>query len=428
MDYRTSTSAIFGRYSKENPATTNPGYLPAPAIGGGPGYPGLTLAPGNQVVLGYGRSIGATKYYEIRVGFSRLLESIIDAGTAFGNIAEKLGIPNANAGGAPGLTNLSISGTAALGDGNGSVQKVNNLWEVDQAFSWVKSSHELKFGFNWMSTRFAFFTPPHPNGTYSFNGSYTGYGLADFLYGRPISSQVDVTKFFDLKRYRPTFYVQDNWRVTSKLTLNLGLRDELVTPWKERHNRLAVFDPSNGGNLVPVGTPGFPGDSVTDGRYTNVAPRAGFAYSFNPKTVIRGGFGMFYPYETYNSNPQSKNASFKGRTRHLKDDSEFHGYPPVNFPASLSLLNLGNTLPRATGRSAFDQQYRTGPLVRVTHSRSRSPIETVAISNRSMRARPAGVVRYAARICKRPGWLVAEAQYRSRFELRPCASKTRSIA
>ena len=101
VDYRTAKSAIFGRFSKENPATTNPGYLPAPANGGGPGYPGLTLAPANQVVLSYGRSIGSTKYYEIRVGYSRLLESIIDAGTAFGNIAEKLGIPNANAGGAP---------------------------------------------------------------------------------------------------------------------------------------------------------------------------------------------------------------------------------------------------------------------------------------------------------------------------------------
>ena len=54
------------------------------------------------------------------------------------------------------MTNLVISGSAALGDGNGSVQKVNNLWETDQAFSWVKGSHEWKFGFNFMSTRFAF--------------------------------------------------------------------------------------------------------------------------------------------------------------------------------------------------------------------------------------------------------------------------------
>ena len=106
--------------------------------------------------------------------------------------------------------------------------------------------------------------------------------------------------------------MQDNWRVTSKLTVNIGLRDEMVTPWKERHNRLAVFDPSNGGTLVPVGTPAYPDTSVTDGRYTNIAPRIGFAYSIGSKTVVRAGFGIFYAYETYNSNPQAKNAPFNG--------------------------------------------------------------------------------------------------------------------
>ena len=311
IDYRTNNSAIFGRFSKENPATNNPGYLPAPAVGGGPGYPGLTLAPGTQVVLGYGRSIGPTKYYEIRAGYSRLMEDIIDTDTSRGNLAEQLGIPNANSG-VPGMSTISVSGMASLGDGNGSLQKANNLWEVAQALSWVKGRHELKFGFNWMVTTFAFFTPPKPVGAFTFNGSYTGSGLADFLYGRPTSSQIDITKYFTLTRHRPSLYVQDNWRVTSKLTLNLGIRDELVTPWKERHNRMAVFDPSNGGNLVPLGTPGYPADTVTDGRYTNISPRVGFAYSFNPKTVIRGGFGVFYAYETYNSNPMAKNAPFNG--------------------------------------------------------------------------------------------------------------------
>jgi Carboxypeptidase regulatory-like domain/TonB dependent receptor len=312
VDYRTGATAIFGRYSQEDAATTNPGYLPAPAVGGGPGYPGLTLAPGKQVVLGFNRSLGPSKYYEIRLGFSRLLEDIIDADSSYGSLAEKLGIPNANAGGALGLTNFSISGMAGLGDGNGSLQKVNNIWEVDQALSWIKGGHELKFGFNWMSTQFAFYTPPHPTGSYTFNGSYTGYGLADFLYGRPISSQLDVTKFFTLTRFRPALYVQDNWRVSKRLTLNIGLRDDLVTPWKERHNRLAGFVPVNGGTLVPVGTPPFSGDTLTDGRYTNFGPRFGFAYSLDQKTVLRGGFGIFYAYETYNSNPMAKNAPFNG--------------------------------------------------------------------------------------------------------------------
>ena len=240
------------------------------------------------------------------------MENIVDFDTRRGNLAEQLGIPNANAGGVPGLTNFSISGTIGLGDGNGNIKKVNNIWQIDQAFTWVKSSHELTFGFNFMSTRFAFNSPPHPNGTYTFNGSYTGYGLADFLYGRPISSQLDVTQYFDLIRFRPTAYMQDNWRITQKLTLNLGLRNEMVTPWRERHNRIAVFDPTNGGDLVPVGTAGHPLLTATDGRYTNLAPRVGFAYSIDQKTVVRAGFGIFYAYETYNSNPMAKNAPFNG--------------------------------------------------------------------------------------------------------------------
>jgi hypothetical protein len=311
VDYRTTNSSLFGRYSKEDPATDNPGYLPTPAVGGGPGYPGLTLAPGTQVVLGYNRSIGATKFYEIRAGYSRLMEDIIVADSTRGNIAEQLGIPNANLGG-PGMSTISVSGMASLGDGNGSLKKANNIWEFDQALSWVRGRHELKFGFNWMITTFAFFTPPKPVGSYSFSGAYTGFGLADFLYGRPVSSQIDITKYFTLTRYRPVLYVQDNWRINSKLTLNLGLRDEMVTPWKERHNRLAVFDGRNGGDLVPLGTPGYPKDTVTDGHFRNLAPRAGFAYSFDSKTVLRGGFGIFYAYQTYNSNPQAKNAPFNG--------------------------------------------------------------------------------------------------------------------
>jgi hypothetical protein len=357
VDYRTEKSSIFGRFSKEHASTFNPGYLPDPAIGAGPGYPGVTLAPGTQVVLGYGHAFGPAKYYEARAGFSRLTESIIDAGTTHGDLAEHLGIPGANAGGVPGLTTISISGTTGLGDNNGSVAKVNNLIEIDQALSWVKSNHELKFGFNFLSTRFAFFTPPKPNGSFNFSGAYTGYGLADFLYGKPISSQIDVTKFFDLKRYRPSFYIQDNWRVTRKLSVNLGLRDDLVTPWTERHNRLAVFDPSNGGTLVPLGTPGYPANTVTDGRYTNLAPRIGFAYSLDAKTVIRGGFGIFYAYETYNSNPQAKNAPFNGSliTSNSTGAAGYDAALPISagFPAARPDLFA----PAGTAFQVFRREY-----------------------------------------------------------------------
>jgi len=204
--------------------------------------------------------------------------------------------------------------------------------------SWIAGKHELKFGFNWMFPSFAFFTPPKPVGSFTFNGSYTGFGLADFLYGRPISSQIDITKYFTLTRHKPVFYVQDNWRATSKLTLNLGLRNEMVTAWKERHNRMGVFDPSNGGNVVPLGTPGFPDDTVTDGHWNLLGPRVGLAYSVTPTTVIRAGFGIFYAYQTYNSNPMAKNAPYNGSliVANAAGEAGYAAAQPISagFPAS----------------------------------------------------------------------------------------------
>ena len=166
----------------------------------------------------------------------------------------------------------------------------------------------------------------------------TQVSASPISYGHPISSQFDVTKFFTLHRSRPNMYLQDNWRITSKLTLNFGLRDEIATPWRERHNRFGIFDPTNGGNVVAVGTPGFPKETVTDGRYTNLAPRAGFAYSIDPRTVIRGGFGIFYAYETYNSNPMAKNAPFNGSvvTSNSTGQAGFDAAAPISagFPAA----------------------------------------------------------------------------------------------
>ena len=226
LDYRTVASTLFGRMSHESPDTITPGYLPPPAVGGGPSRPGRTPIPGWQGVIGYGRTFGPAIYYDARIAYTRMTEFIIDTLSNQATLAEQLGIPNANGGGAAGgLTNMNITGTVGLGDGSGSLVKVNNNWQLSQALSWVKGSHELKFGGDFMPRRFAFFSPSWPVGTMSFSGVYTnnpasptgtGYGLADFLLGHPITTQIDITKYFSLKRYLADVYVQDAWRVTQK--------------------------------------------------------------------------------------------------------------------------------------------------------------------------------------------------------------------
>ena len=342
FDYRSGASTFFGRMSHENPVTVTPGYLPAPAVGGGPSRPGNTEVPAWQGVIGYGRSISPTIYYEARVGFSRMVEYIIDADSGQLTLAQSLGIPNANLGGAGGLTNISISGgTVGLGDGSGSLAKVNNNYEFSQALSWVRGKHELKFGGSIMSRRFSFFSPTYPVGQMVFSGVYTGNGLADFLFGHPISSDIDITRFFSLHRYLADFYLQDTWRVTPKLTLNYGLRNDFVTPWTERHNLLAGFVPTGGGTLVSVGTAPYTGNSVTEGRSTNFGPRAGLAYNITPKTVVRAGFGIFYSYamQTSNDSP-AKNPPFSGSLQAANSASDFVDASPISagFPAARPAL------------------------------------------------------------------------------------------
>jgi hypothetical protein len=341
-DYHTGASTLFARMSHENPDTITPGYLPPPAIGGGPSRPGDTIVPAWQGVIGYGRMISQSMYYEARVGFTRMYEAIIDALYSQKTLAESMGIPNANGGGAAGgLTNINISGTVGLGDGSGTLFKYNTNYEFGQAFSWVKGKHELKFGADVMSRRFAFFSPTWPVGTMSFSGVYTGYGLADFLLGHPISSQIDVTEFFSLHRYIPSFYAQDTWRVKQKLTLTYGLRDDIVTPWRERHNELAGFLPANGGNLVPVGNPPYSGDTVTEGRYTNFGPRAGIAYNVTPRTVIRAGAGVFYSFQMQTSNlSPAKNAPFSGSLQVANNAQDWASASPISagFPAARPAL------------------------------------------------------------------------------------------
>jgi hypothetical protein len=347
VDYRGQKTNIFGRYSKENSLTVSPGYLPPPAIGAGGANtrPGPTAVPSNQIVLGYGRSLGSNKYYESRLGWSRLDEVETDFNTINqGNLAERLGIPGANAGNVAGLTTSTISGQVGLGDSYGNLVKIDNNWEVDQALSWIKGNHEIKFGFDWQSHRQTNYDPLWPVGMYSFSGVYTGYGLADFLYGRPISSQLDTTVNYSTQRFEPSVYVQDTWKASPKLTVTLGLRDDFVTPWLERANRLATFLPINGGTLVTVNSPQWQHSGVTDGRYTNFGPRAGVAYSLDSKTVIRAGAGIYYAFENIASGQNvATNAPFNGYyvTTNSSGTAGYAAATPISqgFPSARPILN-----------------------------------------------------------------------------------------
>ena len=197
----------------------------------------------------------------------------------------------------------------------------------------------MKFGFQLEIGRDNYAQTNVASGAFAFCGSgltcFTGNGFADFLLGYADNPSSVENHFFGQavvpalvagqQIYRG-FYVDDTFRLTSKLTLNLGLRYELQGPWSERYNRQSQFDPNaqswlanpgvTAGLTNVPGLPGLKGDVavVSTSQRTNiplpkdnVAPRLGFAYSWDQKTVIRGGYGIFWipNYVSFGLNPNN---------------------------------------------------------------------------------------------------------------------------
>ena len=122
----------------------------------------------------------------------------------------------------------------------------------------------------------------------------SAYGYADFVYGAATSvfqnSPISSWQY----KWTPFLYFQDDWRVSRKLTLNLGLRYDFATPPYSGNNKLENFNPAGSGSLEFASSSSLGDRSLVQINKTNFAPRFGFAYSPVSKTVIRGGYGIYY--------------------------------------------------------------------------------------------------------------------------------------
>lgn len=234
--------------------------------------------------------------------------------------ASRLGIPGVpEAGDAmPRIQFLGAAGLTPYGIQDGKVAnggQDNDTYSFGQGFSWLKGKHEIKFGWDYRFLTTFGFDNAGSNGLYVFNrlqtaipNSTTGSGheFASLLLGAVDQAQNTVLPvLFNDIRYRYTAgYLQDNFRVTSNLTLNLGFRYEIPIGWHVEQGNYSSFDPARpnpGANNLP-GAMRFYG--YGDGRantlrpfstdLSNFGPRLGFAYKIGPNTVLRGGWGTFY--------------------------------------------------------------------------------------------------------------------------------------
>lgn len=191
---------------------------------------------------------------------------------------------------------------------------VTNTYSNQATLSKVIDKHSLKAGGQFNVTLNNYNAPTSSSGTYTFtsvftqqspliNNSREGNALASLLLGYPASGSIPNNAAFAYSSHYYALFLQDDWRVSSRLTVNLGLRWDVETPITERYNRLnAGFDlnaasPLQIAGLNLKGGLLFVNDKNRTGfktDYNNIQPRAGAAFRFNNKTVMRGGFGIFY--------------------------------------------------------------------------------------------------------------------------------------
>jgi hypothetical protein len=322
LDYQiTPKSSAFLRISDRKENGVNFPSIPIPLDGQ---TNGTIRILDQQIALGTTYLLSANKFIDVRLGLDRTKAGKFNlsiGNTAFSTPGQPgfiPGLPN-NPVVAGGLPSIGITGFTGFGR-----QSTNPQWQ-DPAlldpkinFTWVRGKHSMKFGYEYERVWMAVNDNNPLYGSYTYGGGYSNAGgstvsdtyWADFLFGTTNVYSLANYYVAHLTQNMHSLYAQDDWHVLPNLTLNLGLRWEYGSPYADLYNRVSNFDPASqtvltttpgavaGNGITPVSGGGTYGKTLVNPDFTDFGPRLGFAYSVNPKTVVRGGFGMSYVHYT----------------------------------------------------------------------------------------------------------------------------------
>ena len=276
-----------------------------------------------------------------------------------------------------GIPAVSISGIKSISV-RGFSRNIMNEWDVSDSLSWHRGAHTLKTGFNYRHVYFSRFptSPSGQFGSFNFNGQFSDQPYGDFLLGLPrrASRSAEIGSFYG-RRAQIGLYFQDDWKVRSNLTLNLGVRYDFAPPFSEENDRIANVDPFTGSLVAPnEGTiqqlhPRFPSDipvitaatagvaerTLINRDTNNIAPRIGLAWRTPWNLVIRGGYGIYFnpiarkAFNQMTSSPFAATETF--------DNSFQDGIPLFAWPQAFPAAGGARPVPTGTfnmGASSFN--------------------------------------------------------------------------
>ncbi len=362
-NYVSDKDRLFARFSFNDANGYKEPTLGLPAdTGGGDG--GAQLARNQSLGTSWNRVISATTVNEFRFGYNRTSSSFVHAGvggvtaTDFGF----LGVPPEldEVGGLPRIT---ISGYQNLGTGGWRPQYQDpDAYQINNTLSTVKGPHSLKMGFDFRHKNNEWVDLRYRTTHFNFTNEYTEDAAADMLIGYPRNVSGQTHMICEQLQQNFSMYLQDDWKVTPQLTINMGLRYEYVTPyWGKSPITNINLDLKSGQLMIaPGGQPLLFGAREASNKFVqsqdfnNLGPRFGLAYQLANGMVLRGGYGVFFSGEDFHGS--GGNLLINGpNTLPITLSREGNGPPPL----TLAMPIPGNFLdPAAVKTENLSWQFR----------------------------------------------------------------------
>jgi hypothetical protein len=310
IDYTLSERLkIFGRFSKQRFDLSTGAPIPGRAGGGGAGH---QYGYNTQIASGATYVLSPTSLLEGRVAFTWTSSGKYPATAGESSFMQEFNLPGlpAPTSDTPSLNVQSVTGFSAFGTQSSNPAKVNP-YTVNPKVNYIfqRGRHSLKAGYEYMALYLGYDDLYPLFGDDVYGGQFSKgstapsgpsstflqqvYDLSDFLLGARSSYTLSGDQYFHYNQRFNYLYLQDDWKASNRLTLNMGLRYELVTPQWVSNNQLSNFDPSTD-TLIAAKSGSIYDRALVHMNTLNFAPRFGFAFLLDPRMTVRGGYGLSY--------------------------------------------------------------------------------------------------------------------------------------